>query len=75
MTTFTDADLKRLRFALENPAPSWLDKDNLKGLLYRLEAGERALGTLAAIHDPDKFPDQNCPTCDEILRWHKSKGE
>lgn len=38
--SFSDAELSRLKFALENPAPNWVDKDNLTGLIARLEAAE-----------------------------------
>ena len=38
--TFTDENLKRLKWALENHAPNWADKDNLNGLIARLEAAE-----------------------------------
>jgi len=37
---FTDQELAALKWGLENPAPNWLDKDNLRGLIHRLEAAE-----------------------------------
>lgn len=43
---FTDEDLKRLKFNIENHAPNWIDKDNLSGLLVRLEAAEALLNDL-----------------------------
>ena len=43
MTPFTDDDIRRLTWNLKNSAPNWIDKDNLRGLLARLEAAERLI--------------------------------
>ena len=42
MNIFTNDELNRLKFNLSNSAPNWVDKDNLEGLIIRLEAAEQA---------------------------------
>lgn len=73
---FTDEDLKRLKFNIENHAPNWVDKDNLSGLLARLEAAENFIGGRTVI----------CTTCDNVIgetetdralykAWRKAAGK
>lgn len=41
--TFSDDDLARLKWNLENHAPNWTDKDKLGALLVRLETAEETI--------------------------------
>lgn len=60
MTHFTDMELNRLKWVLDNPSPGWVDKDNLSGLIARLEMAE---SRLRIVSSECKTPGFHCLRC------------
>lgn len=69
---FTDDELKRLKWNLENHAPNWFDKDNLSGLLSRLEAAER---TLIAYMKSGEHTMTNDKLMKKLIAWQEAAGK
>lgn len=67
---FTDMELSRLKWSLKNHAPNWFDKDNLEGLVARLEAAELCAEYLSCHAEGQRSPMEN----EALIAWRKLAG-